>query len=375
MKKTVRINITNKCNLSCPTCYIYGSPKNDRFMSFSTFQDVLCGYSKYPIEVVLEGGEPFLHPRLYLFLEYLDSISNFKKVIISTNGMFLPEHYDNITSLVKRLKIKVHINVAITSMLIKQSATHLQMCKDLYIKGKNGQLPFGLSFDVTYISEEDKENIISLLESNGIHKNDCSFSIVKAYGQLKNTEYPKIECDNDSSWVCYATDGMYFGNDLSGRADYEYELSQGIVIPVFDDIHHKDLWIETQVFLAGISFETQDNVKCTIEEFQREYIKQHQSIYTKGMVESGFLSYAEFYMSLFNSDDVRFNPFCIHDICGTSLKNEIYNLFELMMSCDELKRFYHYKDIIVKLCHKMAYLPVKEEINTTSNQCRRVSCG
>lgn len=35
------INITNKCDYSCPFCCMYSSPKNDGFMSFNTLYDII----------------------------------------------------------------------------------------------------------------------------------------------------------------------------------------------------------------------------------------------------------------------------------------------------------------------------------------------
>ena len=66
------INITNKCDYSCPFCCMYSSPKNDGFMSFNTLYDIIEKINT-PTVVQLEGGEPLLHPNIILFLEYLAS--------------------------------------------------------------------------------------------------------------------------------------------------------------------------------------------------------------------------------------------------------------------------------------------------------------
>lgn len=56
------INITNKCNLSCPHCYI-NSNKNGTHMSLSDFRLALDQCKKAGVlQIALGGGEPTLHP-------------------------------------------------------------------------------------------------------------------------------------------------------------------------------------------------------------------------------------------------------------------------------------------------------------------------
>ena len=162
IKKILRLNVTNQCNLSCATCPIKANIYNNSFMKFNVFQNILCEHRNIPLEVILEGGEPFLHPQLFLFLEYLKTVPNFKKVIISTNG-YVEEYFDTLLDTINRLNICVQLNVAITSSLIESYPSHMEVCKKLFDE-EQSKKKFHLTFDVTYTSEEDLASLTSLIK-------------------------------------------------------------------------------------------------------------------------------------------------------------------------------------------------------------------
>ena len=356
ISKTLYITITNQCNYSCNSCQIGCNPINNGFMSFSTFQKILCEDVITPINIIFDGGESLLHPNLYLFLEYIDTVINFKSLIIKTNGRLLPEHREMLIDTISRHNLNVSFDVKISSDIISQYSEHLSLCKQLLDDND-----FKLTFDVVYTTEEDKNSLIEQIEAHEIPLDLCTFTIVKAYGTLKDSDYPKIYAEDNV--VCYASDGKNFGNDFSARADYEIQLSKNIV-PVFDSINHRGLWLESQKFLSDISFENQDDIKLTLEEFQMEYIQGHINEYTKDMIQEGFTSYAEYYSFLFHDDEIH-NPFITNDVFGNKLAQEIFKLTELMTITLDLERFYHYKKMAITLSNKLAYMPVKEEIKTT----------
>ena len=62
------INITNACNTNCPFCCMYSSTENSKYMDFDTFRGIVDKYDS-EFELQLEGGEPLVHPNIYLFIE------------------------------------------------------------------------------------------------------------------------------------------------------------------------------------------------------------------------------------------------------------------------------------------------------------------
>jgi radical SAM protein with 4Fe4S-binding SPASM domain len=77
----IGIDITEKCNRKCPTCYMAPSQRHMRREVFCAIVDQ--GYKLGFRELYILGGEPTLHPRLIEFLEYAKQ--KFKLVILVTN--------------------------------------------------------------------------------------------------------------------------------------------------------------------------------------------------------------------------------------------------------------------------------------------------
>lgn len=67
----IGIDITQKCNRSCPICYVQCDFKNMHFELFRKIVDegAVLGFS----ELYLLGGEPTLHPEILEFIDYVKS--------------------------------------------------------------------------------------------------------------------------------------------------------------------------------------------------------------------------------------------------------------------------------------------------------------
>jgi uncharacterized radical SAM superfamily Fe-S cluster-containing enzyme len=86
------LEITQSCNLTCPTCYAGSSPQNKSFMSVEQFTltiDGLLAKGKGDADLIqLSGGEPTIHPEFFEILEIaLDR--GIKQVYINTNAIKL----------------------------------------------------------------------------------------------------------------------------------------------------------------------------------------------------------------------------------------------------------------------------------------------
>jgi len=83
------IEITDRCNLSCPTCYAMSSPHYGRHRSLEEVEhmlDIIVASEGEPDVVQLSGGEPTLHPQ---FFEILDIAKRkpIKHLMVNTNGV------------------------------------------------------------------------------------------------------------------------------------------------------------------------------------------------------------------------------------------------------------------------------------------------
>ena len=89
---TLIFEITEKCNLSCPTCYAASSPHLTWQMSVEEFAgklDRLLESGKGDTDMVqLSGGEPTIHPDLERLVEICFE-RGIRKIYINTNGLRL----------------------------------------------------------------------------------------------------------------------------------------------------------------------------------------------------------------------------------------------------------------------------------------------
>lgn len=87
------IEITQRCNLSCPTCYADSSPERDEFLSPAEFAELLDGLlakGKGDADLIqLSGGEPTIHPEFFAVLDH--ALGRVKQVYVNTNGIRLAD--------------------------------------------------------------------------------------------------------------------------------------------------------------------------------------------------------------------------------------------------------------------------------------------
>ena len=89
---TLMFEITERCNLSCPTCFAGSSPHLTWQMSLDEFTeklDRLLAQGKHESDMVqLSGGEPTIHPDIEQMVEICFA-RGVRKVYINTNGIRL----------------------------------------------------------------------------------------------------------------------------------------------------------------------------------------------------------------------------------------------------------------------------------------------
>lgn len=83
------IEITDRCNLTCPTCYAMSSPHYGRHRTVAEVEemlDIIVANEGTPDVVQLSGGEPTLHPQ---FFEILDIAKRkpIRHLMVNTNGI------------------------------------------------------------------------------------------------------------------------------------------------------------------------------------------------------------------------------------------------------------------------------------------------
>lgn len=105
--------ITTKCSLKCRDCAdlmpYFKCPENRKFEDLEKEMNQLLKYVDSINEVIVLGGEPFLHPELHKILNYLSSLEKIKSIVIFTNGTIVPKDKMLINAL-KNKKIRILIS-------------------------------------------------------------------------------------------------------------------------------------------------------------------------------------------------------------------------------------------------------------------------
>jgi len=83
------IEVTDRCNLTCPTCYAMSSPHYGRHRTLEEIEqmlDIIVANEGQPDVIQLSGGEPTIHPQ---FFEILDIAKRkpIRHLMINTNGV------------------------------------------------------------------------------------------------------------------------------------------------------------------------------------------------------------------------------------------------------------------------------------------------
>ena len=218
MKIRQYINITNSCNADCEFCCMWSSSQNNTFMSIKEFKKIIDEKDN-PFELQLEGGEPFLHKKLYSFMHYAAETGRCLKVIILTNGFLLDKHFYHLLDFQKKTQIPVVIKISVNYWLYAIDNEIVQKCQKFYKLSKNNP-KIHIVLNVRLRHGDDW--IVKLIEEANL-KEISNIFYLQSYGRYENeTEYSKpVIVQNIDDWFVYACDGTCFGKDLIGRSDYE----------------------------------------------------------------------------------------------------------------------------------------------------------
>lgn len=83
------VEVTDRCNLTCPTCYAGSSPTYGRHRTLEEVKimlDTIVKNEKEPDVVQISGGEPTIHPQFFEILDYAKTLP-IRHLMLNTNGI------------------------------------------------------------------------------------------------------------------------------------------------------------------------------------------------------------------------------------------------------------------------------------------------
>lgn len=197
-------------------------------MDFNTFKNILDKNNENKTIVQIEGGEPLLHPLLFLFLEYCSILECVEKIVIDTNGEILKDKIDKIIEIAERNRKHIIIKPSINSYILKVRKNAISEYDN--ISSACEFLEYvDIIFNVRYTDEMDN-NYISNMLSSVVNKKYFKYSKYRfnRYGRAENNkDLPELQITNIyDNWKIYSCDGKCFYTDLVKRSIHEKNLSK-----------------------------------------------------------------------------------------------------------------------------------------------------
>ena len=95
------VEVTDRCNLTCPTCYASSSPHSGRHRTLEEIEFMLDAIVKSegnPDVVQLSGGEPTIHPDFFKILD-IAKTKPIKHLMVNTNGIRISKDFEFVQKL------------------------------------------------------------------------------------------------------------------------------------------------------------------------------------------------------------------------------------------------------------------------------------
>nr|WP_321246552.1 radical SAM protein [uncultured Psychroserpens sp.] len=89
------VEVTDRCNLTCPTCYAGSSPTYGRHRTLEEVKamlDTIVKNEKEPDVVQISGGEPTIHPQFWEIMDYAKSLP-IRHLMLNTNGIKIAKDF------------------------------------------------------------------------------------------------------------------------------------------------------------------------------------------------------------------------------------------------------------------------------------------
>lgn len=136
------IEITDRCNLTCPTCYAGSSPTYGRHRTLEEVKkmlDTIVEHEKEPDVVQISGGEPTLHPHFFEILDYAKTLP-IRHLMINTNGIRIAKEKEftaQLKTYAPDFEIYLQFDSFENSVLKKMRGAELNSIREAALKNLN----------------------------------------------------------------------------------------------------------------------------------------------------------------------------------------------------------------------------------------------
>ena len=186
------VEITDRCNLTCPTCYAGSSPTYGRHRTLEEVKkmlDTVVENEREPDVVQISGGEPTLHPQFLEILDYAKSLP-IRHLMLNTNGIRIakePEFAEKLKSYTPDFEIYLQFDSFENSVLQKMRGADLNSIREAALRHLN-DLNLSTTLVVTLQKGENDHEIGKIIDF--ALKQKCvrgvTFQPTQVAGRLEN---------------------------------------------------------------------------------------------------------------------------------------------------------------------------------------------
>lgn len=159
----LQIEITNRCELSCPQCY--KEPSKAKDMDLNLFNNILSEAQKLGVTTVyLNGGEPLIHKEIIRILNMLCKY-NFK-VYCFSSGIGITEEILNEIKKIKEFYLTISLNGS-TEKINQLSRDGFEVAVTAMEILQKSQYPYGINWVCRHDNVYDFRDLISFVMRKG----------------------------------------------------------------------------------------------------------------------------------------------------------------------------------------------------------------
>ena len=233
VSRRIYINLTNKCNIKCPFCFMYSSPNNTIDMPFEKFKDIIQNtITDKCFEVQLGGGETTLYPQFLAAVEYCLTHPLVTTVLIDTNGRTLDQWLPVLNDLTLKYNKKIILKISVNYYLVQLNPKYVKNLHDLlYPYHENKLLNFFLSIRTRQPISLDQNFLEEIQQDEYLSSLSHILVFLEYTGRARDLKIPNLILSNNISpkihlSTIFATDGTCFGEDWNGRQEHEKAIAK-----------------------------------------------------------------------------------------------------------------------------------------------------
>lgn len=214
-RRIIDFALTDKCNIRCPFCCAYGSPKNECFISADKIIECLketVQEGQFTIVRFL-GGEPLIHPQLEEIISKVWEFNSQIYINITTNGLLLKEWINKLIELKDKYKAHLSIRLSMNYYVCSRTPTYWEEIEQAVKIGKESKIGFTINFLKRFSNLDEPEITQHLANSEALSKITCRLGVIRAIGRGKTdlVNYrpeKKMICKFNCEHIFFTVEGL-----------------------------------------------------------------------------------------------------------------------------------------------------------------------